>query len=48
LSNFARWLERMKALPTVARGMAVRVEEKVDLVTDIEARRILFGIGAKS
>lgn len=47
LPNFARWLERMKARPAVERGMAVRVEEKVDLVTDTEARRILFGIGAK-
>lgn len=45
--NFARWLERMKARPAVERGMAVRVEEIVDLVTDAEARRILFGIGAK-
>ena len=48
LPNFARWLERMKARPAVARGMAVRVEEKIDLATDEEARRILFGIGAKS
>lgn len=47
LPNFARWLERMKTRPAVERGMAVRVEEKVDLVTDVEARRILFGIGAK-
>lgn len=46
LPNFARWMERMQARPPVARGMAVRVEEKVDLVTDAEARRILFGIGA--
>ncbi|HWJ99854.1 MAG TPA: glutathione S-transferase N-terminal domain-containing protein [Xanthobacteraceae bacterium] len=46
LPNFARWMERMQARPAVARGMAVRVEEKVDLVTDVEARRILFGIGA--
>jgi GST-like protein len=45
LPNFARWMERMQARPAVARGMAVRVEEKVDLVTDVEARRILFGIG---
>jgi GST-like protein len=48
LPNFARWLERMKARPAVARGIAVRVEEKIDLATDEEARRILFGIGAKS
>lgn len=48
LPNFARWLERMQTRPAVARGMAVRVEEKVDLVTDAEARRILFGIGANS
>jgi GST-like protein len=47
LPNFAHWLERMEARPAVARGMAVRVEEKVDLVTDAEARRILFGIGTK-
>lgn len=46
LPHFARWLERMKARPAVARGMAVRVGEKVDLRTDAEARRILFGIGA--
>jgi GST-like protein len=49
LPNFARWLERMKARPEVARGMAVRVEQPtVDLAKDEEARRILFGIGAKN
>lgn len=48
LPNFARWLDRVKARPAVARGMAVRVAEKIDLTTDEEARRILFGIGAKA
>lgn len=47
LPNFKRWLDRVRARPGVERGMGVRVEERVDLTTDEEARRILFGIGAK-
>lgn len=50
LPNFARWLERVKARPGVARGMAVRVENsaKIDFSKDEEARKLLFGITTKS
>lgn len=50
LPNFARWLERVRARPGVARGMAVRVEglAKIDFSKDEEARKLLFGITAKS
>jgi GST-like protein len=50
LPNFARWLERVKARPGVARGMAVRVEDsaKIDFSKDEEARKLLFGITTKA
>lgn len=50
LPNFARWLERVKARPGVARGMAVRVENsaKIDFSKDEEARKLLFGIATKN
>lgn len=49
LPNFKRWLDRVRARPGVERGMAVRVEGavKINIAQDEEARRILFGIGAK-
>lgn len=50
LPHFKRWLDRVRARPGVERGMAVRVENapRINIAKDEEARRILFGIGAKS
>jgi len=47
--HLKRWLDRMKVRPAVERGMHVRVEEagKIDISKDEEARRILFGQGAR-
>lgn len=49
MPHLKRWLDRMKARPAVDRGMHVRVEEagKIDLTKDEEARKILFGQGAR-
>ncbi len=49
LPNFARWLERVAARAGAIRGMAVRVDQPtVDISKDEEARKILFGLGAKT
>jgi GST-like protein len=47
--HFKNWLDRMKARAAVDRGMHIRVEEagKIDITKDAEARRILFGQGAR-
>ena len=43
--HFATWLERMAARPAVKRGLAVNTEDRhrIDIATDKEAQRIMFG-----
>lgn len=45
--HFAAWLERVLARPAVARGLAVAAEKRVDLATDEEAKKVLFGQRAR-
>lgn len=40
--NVKAWLARMNARPAVARGLALKVEAKVDLTKDDEAKKVLF------
>ncbi|WP_029355118.1 glutathione S-transferase N-terminal domain-containing protein [Bosea sp. 117] len=47
--HFARWLETMLARPAVQRGLKVNAEDrgKIDIATDTEAQKILFGQRAR-
>lgn len=40
--NVKAWLARMNARPAVARGLALKVEARVDLTKDDEAKKVLF------
>lgn len=40
--NVKAWLARMNARPAVARGLALKLEAKVDLTKDDEAKKVLF------
>ena len=47
--NVKRWLETMLARPAVASGLAAHVEAPtLDLASDLEAQKILFGQRARS
>lgn len=48
--NILRWIERLKARPATARGLAVTVADygKIDIAKDKDAWKLLFTQGAKS
>ena len=48
--HFARWLQTVLARPAVQRGLAINAEDrtKVDLATDKDAQKVLFGQRARS
>jgi GSH-dependent disulfide-bond oxidoreductase len=46
-SNVRRWLDALLARPAVQRGFAVGKDRRIDLATDAEARRVLFGQRAR-
>ncbi len=41
--NVLAWHDRLAARPAVARAIAIQAPEKMDLTTDEEAKKILFG-----
>lgn len=47
--HFARWLAAVAARPAVKRGLAVNAEDrgKIDLATDKDAQKVLFGQRAR-
>ncbi|MFK8251117.1 glutathione S-transferase N-terminal domain-containing protein [Ancylobacter terrae] len=47
--HFGRWLAMMLARPAVQRGLAINAEDRtrVDLATDTEAQKVLFGQRAR-
>jgi len=48
--HLERWFEAIRARPATQRAYALgdQIKDKFDLTTDEEARKILFGQGAKS
>jgi GSH-dependent disulfide-bond oxidoreductase len=41
--NVKRWVDVMLARPAVERGLAIKADEQLDLATDKDAQKILFG-----
>jgi GST-like protein len=46
-ANVKRWIDIMLARPAVERALAIKADEQIDLATDREAQKILFGQRAR-